>query len=35
MPSRLHEVYARVVPKVRKAEEMGGPEPEERDRDVR
>ena len=35
MPSRLHAVYARVVPKVRKAEEMGGPEPDERDRVVR
>ncbi len=35
MPSRLHAVYARVVPKVRRAEEMGGPEPEERDRVVR
>jgi acetyl esterase/lipase len=35
MPSRLHQVYARVVPRVRKAEEMGGPEPEERDRVVR
>ena len=34
MPSRLHAVYARVVPKVRKAEEMGGPEPEERARVV-
>ena len=35
MPSRLHAVYARVVPRVRKAEEMGGQEPEERDRVVR
>ena len=35
MPSRLHAVYARVVPKVRRAEEMGGPEPEERARVVR
>ena len=35
MPSRLHAVYARVVPMVRKAEEMGGPEPEERERVVR
>jgi len=35
MPSRLHAVYARVVPKVRRAEEMGGPEPEERTRVVR
>jgi acetyl esterase/lipase len=35
MPSRLHAVYARVVPRVRKAEEMGGPEPEERARVVR
>ena len=34
MPSRLHAVYARVVPRVRKAEEMGGPEPEERARVV-
>ena len=32
MPSRLHAVYARVVPRVRKAEEMGGPEPHERAR---
>jgi monoterpene epsilon-lactone hydrolase len=35
MPSRLHAVYARVVPRVRRAEEMGGPEPQERDRVVR
>src|SRR5687767_7562090 len=34
MPSRLHAVYARVVPRVRRAEEMGGPEPEERARVV-
>jgi acetyl esterase/lipase len=32
MPSRVHAVYARLVPRVRKAEEMGGPEPHERDR---
>ncbi len=32
MPSRLHQVFAHVVPRVRKAEEMGGPEPEERAR---
>jgi monoterpene epsilon-lactone hydrolase len=35
MPSRTHALYARVVPRVRKAEAMGGPEPEERDRVVR
>jgi acetyl esterase/lipase len=35
MPSRLHTVYARVIPRIRKAEEMGGPEPEERARVVR
>jgi acetyl esterase/lipase len=32
MPSRLHEVYANLVPRLRKAEEMGGPEPHERAR---
>jgi acetyl esterase/lipase len=32
MPSRVHAVYARVVPRVRKAEEMGGAEPAERAR---
>lgn len=32
MPSLLHQVYAQVVPRIRKAEEMGGPEPHERAR---
>ena len=34
MPSRTHALYARVVPRVRKAEEMGGQEPQERARVV-
>jgi len=35
MPSRLHAVYARVVPRIRNAGEMAGPEPAERTRVVR
>ena len=32
MPSRLHAVYARLVPRMRKAGEMTGDEPAERAR---